>query len=306
MVNSGIKILLVNLFLLLAYLLPAQSVRVKATSNKDRILIGEPILLQLEAESETVAGLGWFNLDSIPHFEIIEAGKQDTLAGSMGKIISQSLTITSFDSGSQVIPQMAITLNNSRFLTDSIKIEVGYSTTDTNQPYHDIRDIIEVPLVEPLYVNYIIAVLTILAIVALVLLLRQKKPLPEAEVEQKGPRLSPFEKAMVALTNLKAGKFLESGQYKTYYIQLNEVLRDYCRAENLGAKPDSSNSNLVVDLKPLLLNDDLFSLAQALRLADAVKFARYQPTPEEQLQVHEVIRTSIEKINQQVHKKSST
>lgn len=306
MVNSGIKILLVHLFLMLANLLPAQSVRIKATANKDRILIGEPILLQLEAESETVAGIGWFNLDSIPHFEIIETGKQDTLAGSMGKIISQSLIITSFDSGSQVIPQMAITLNNSRFLTDSIKIEVGYSTTDPNQPYHDIRDIIEVSVVEPLYVNYIIAVLTIVAIVALILMLRQKKQLPELDVEQKGPRLTPFEKAIAALKNLKAGTFLETGQYKNYFIQLNEVLRNYCRAENLGAKPDSSNSSLVVDLKPLLLNEDLFSLAQALRLADAVKFARYQPTTEEQEQVHEVIRTSIEKINQQVHKKSAT
>lgn len=304
MTNRGIKLFLAVFFLMLANLLQAQEVRVKATANKDHILVGEPVLLQLEAESQADASFEWFNLDSIPHFEFIDKGKIDTLPGSMGKMFHQALTVTSYDSGSQVFPQMAITLNNRRFVTDSIKIEVSYSAADPNQPYHDIREIVEVPEMEPLYVNYIIAVLTIIAIVALVLLLRKKgKVVPDYQPNG-GQQLSPFEKAVTALTSMAREYTYNDGRFKQYCIQLNDIFRNYCREEKIGASPDSNNSVLVTDLKPRMLNDDLVKLAQALRLVDAVKFAKYRPAEAEYEQVYQVIRTTIDKIHEQVHHKT--
>ncbi|ULQ51123.1 BatD family protein [Flavihumibacter fluvii] len=304
-VNRGIKILLAFTFVMAGQLLQAQAVRVKAASNKDHILVGEPVLLQLEAECPADASLTWFDLDSITNFEFIDRGKIDTLPGSMGKLFRQSITITSFDSGSQVIPQMAITINNSRFLTDSIKVEVGYSVADPNQPYHDIKDIIEVPAVEPLYINYIIAVLTVLAIVALVFLLKRKSSIREVVPVPTAAILPPFEQAMASLAFLRSAGLPEKGQFKSFHVQLNNILRDYCRGEKIGALPDSDNIHLVLDVKPLMQNEDLVELAQALRLSDAVKFARYQPTEQEHEQVYGAIRNSIEKINHQMHKKIS-
>jgi hypothetical protein len=306
MINRGIKLFLSAFFVMLSNALVAQDVRVKATANKDHILVGEPVLLQLEAECPADASIGWFNLDSIPHFEFIDKGKIDTVPGSMGKMFHQTVTVTSYDSGSQVFPQMAIALNNRRFVTDSFKIEVSYSAADPNQPYHDIKEIVEVPEMEPLYVNYIIAVLTIIAIVALVLLLRRKGKVVKEQQVQKGPMISPYEKAVTKLTALSGESSYDDGNFKQYCIGLNDIFRDYCRDENIGASPDSNNSALVIDLKPRMLNDDLVKLAQALRLVDAVKFAKYRPAEEEYVQVFTVIRTSIDKIHQQVHPKTFT
>jgi hypothetical protein len=305
MVNSSIKIGFTGILLLYVMFTQAQGVRVKATANKDHIVVGEPVLLQLEAECGAGENLSWFEVDSLPHFELADRGKIDTLSGSMGTMYKQSLVITSFDSGSQVIPRLAITLNNNRFLTDSIKIEVGYSGADPNQPYHDIKDIIELPAVEPLYVNYIIAVVTLIAIVALILLLRYKNKTTQAAPAKPKSGLKPYEQAMVSLAALKETIADDHAPDKLFYVQLNDVLREYCREVSVGALPASSNAQLVVDLQPWLANAQLISLAQELRLIDAVKFARYQPSQTEGIQVFDTVKESIEKIHQQLIKKTS-
>ena len=275
----------------------AQDIRVKASVNRDRILIGEPILLQLEAELPEGMEMKWFRLDTIAHFEYIDRSPLDTAKGVSGIIYSQVLTITSFDSGSQVIPRMPLTVNNNRYLTDSINIEVGYTAADPRQPYHDIKDIIDVPAVDNLYINYIIALVTILAIVALVWFLRKKKPVKEV-VGARLPELSPFDKAMQALAGISRGALSTPGEVKQYHIRLNAILRDYLRARGVLRSPDSSNEQLVVSAKKVMDTEQLYQLAQSLRLTDAVKFAKYQPGPEENEKVYEDIAATIRAVEE--------
>ena len=47
----------------------------RASIDRDKILIGEPIKLTFEVRIPMGETLTWFNLDSIPRFEIIEKGK---------------------------------------------------------------------------------------------------------------------------------------------------------------------------------------------------------------------------------------
>ncbi|MBZ5858509.1 BatD family protein [Flavihumibacter profundi] len=302
MSKRGVNIVLALCFVMNFGLLQAQDIRAKASVTKDHILVGEPVILQLEAEYPTGTSINWFSLDSLAHFEILDTGKLDTLASVGGNLLRQTFTITSYDSGSRVIPRMSVTVNNKKLLTDSLKIEVGYSSAEPAKDYHDLKDIIEVPAVEPLYINYIIAFITVLAITALVLLLRKKKQLLAEEPKIKGPKKSPFEVAMASLETLKKARLPENGQFKTYIIQLNEILRQYLKEEKIVIAPDASNNQLVLAAKNVLENDDLIELAQILRLADAVKFARYQPTGPENEQAINGIGTAIENINRQIHK----
>jgi hypothetical protein len=302
MLNRGVNIVLVLCFVMSFDLLQAQDIRAKASVNKDHILVGEPVILQLEAEYPTGTGMNWFSFDSLAHFEILDTGKLDTLASVGGELLRQTFTITSYDSGSQVIPRMSITVNNKKLLTDSLRIEVGYSSAVPAKDYHDLKDIIEVPAVEPLYINYIIAFITVLAITALVFLLRKKKELLAEEPAIKGPKKSPYDVAMASLETLKKARLPENGQFKTYIIQLNEILRQYFKEEKIVIAPDASNNQLVLAAKTVLANDDLIELAQILRLADAVKFARYQPSGPENEQAITGIGTAIENINRHIHK----
>ncbi|KIC89172.1 BatD family protein [Flavihumibacter sp. ZG627] len=272
--------------------LQAQDIRVKASVNKDRILIGEHIVLQLEAEVPAGSDLKWFRTDSIPSFEYVDRDPVDTTSSVSGNLYRQMLIITSFDSGSLVIPRMSLTVNNSRYLTDSINIEVGYSPVEANQPYHDIKDIIDVPEVEPMYINYIIAVATILAIAALIWYLRRRKTSKQGDAAP-SVTISPFEKAMAALSAMKGYDHLDAPGLKNYYIRINDILRDYFRERNLVNSPDSSNEKLVVAVKQRLDTETVYRLAQSLRLADAVKFAKYLPDGQETHKVYDDIHSTI-------------
>ena len=236
---------IVTIFLTLACtMLYAQQVRVKASVNRDRILIGEPIVLQLEAELPEGESFTWFRLDSIDHFEWLVKGQMDTLDAVQGKLYRQQVTITSFDSGSWTIPRLSLQVKNSSYLTDSIPLTVGYSNADPNKPYHDIRDIIEVPAAETGKVNYIIAIVTLLAIAGLIYLLTRKKKEQVTASIPKGPVLTAYERALSSLSALKPRLLQSNGHVKNLYIELNDIIRDYFREEKLVLEPDSTNDQL--------------------------------------------------------------
>src|ERR1700730_11259714 len=119
-------------------------VSIRATINRDKIMIGEPVELKLEAKLLTGADAKWFPLDSMTHFEFIDKGKIDTVITADSKTYRQTLIITSFDSGRWAVPSLPLTIGNKEYLTDSLPVSVAYSNADPKQGYHDIKDIVEV------------------------------------------------------------------------------------------------------------------------------------------------------------------
>lgn len=296
MIKRFLQIYLLTLLLAPDLQVAAQSIQLKASVDRDKILIGEPILLQLEGEFPKSANHDWFSTDSIAHFEVIASGKIDTATSVGGDFLKQIITITSFDSGSWTIPMLSLIVNNNRYLTDSINIEVGYTPADPAQPYHGLKEIIDVAEAEPDYINYIIAVVTLVAIALLAYLLwKKKKPGKPAETKVKVV-LKPYEKAQKALQELKASDMVGQGQVKYYYTQLNDILRTYLRDKQLVVSPDSSNAELIYAIQPKLSRDTSLALSQSLRLADAAKFAKYIPADEEHVSVFDNIQQAIEKI----------
>src|SRR5882724_8788486 len=140
----------------------------KATADRNQILIGEPIQLTIETTAPAGAKINWFSPDSIPHFEFIEKGKIDSADTAAGKIYRQHLVITSFDSGSHIIPAFQIFVNNKKQFTDSIRIEVGFSKFNPQQDYHDIKDIIDVENPSVRYIIWFLIPLTITTMALLV------------------------------------------------------------------------------------------------------------------------------------------
>ena len=66
-------------------------VSVKATVNRNRILIGEPIQVTLEAKAPLGDDISWFPGDSIPHFEFVQKGKIDSIINSDEKSFRQDI-----------------------------------------------------------------------------------------------------------------------------------------------------------------------------------------------------------------------
>ncbi|HEY8397061.1 MAG TPA: hypothetical protein VIK80_03910 [Flavihumibacter sp.] len=303
-----LKKILTILSLALAFVLPsmAQEVILKASVDRDKILIGEHIRMKLYVEIPTATPMGWFHLDTLPHFHFINKGKVDTQHNATRVIFKQDLIITSFDSGRWAIPQLGLTVGNKRFLTDSILVSVDYSPMDPNQPYHDIKDIIEVPATDNDWINYLIAALTALAIAVLSYLWWRKKKPQVVATTPAAPKLSPLEQAMKELKELQEENLPQRSMVKTYFIRLNDITRNYFRNRGLVTAPDALNETLVLRVKNDLPPEHLSRFAQALRLADAVKFARYAALPEEQEEALEAVRKAITIIDEVEYKKPGT
>ena len=276
-------------FVLSVQFTSAQSPSLKTAVDKRQILIGEQLQYSVEASFPANAyNIGWFNVpDSFSHFEVVNRGKIDSIESNGILTCRQTLTLTSFDSGINTIPALAINFDpladdsTIHLFTDSIPINVSFSPLDSTQTFHDIKSIIEVKDEVPWLIWAGAAALIILLVVLVVYLVkyfkRRKKP---ASVFNS--KLSPFDEAMQSLDALQKEQLLYKGDVKQFHTRLIDIFKRY-----LSRKMQKNILNLTSSDILLLLNDtllskaDTFLIAGSLRMTDAVKFAKYFPPTSE-------------------------
>lgn len=274
-------------------------VSVRSNINKDAILIGEPISLVVEAYVPTGANVTWFVSDTIPHFEISSRAAIDTIPNIDNKKLAQTFSITSFDSGRQYIPPFEIVVDGRSYFTDSVAINVSFTQFDPNADYRDIKTIIDVknPAVENLH-WYVLAGAVVS--LALVLLLYRRKPRKDPDAVKEAPVLTPFEEAIQALQKLSL-RNVNNGEVKPYYSDMNDILRKYVSRKFAVSTFERTNEELILEISRLGLSRDAYlSLAQSLRMSDVVKFAKYNPSPEDNRDNLNIVTSSIELLDKNV------
>lgn len=268
-----------------------ESIRVNSSIDRNSILIGERIRLVYEADIPETLPIRFFAIDTIEHFEFIEKGKIDTINTSTGTRLRQEFVITSFDSGQWVIPSYVLDMQNQVF-TDSFVVNVGFTPYDTSLGYHGIKEIIEAkPAEEANKKNwfYLAAIGTLILIALIYILTRKKKPETITVIP-----VDPFTEAMKQLDILKTRDGLTP---KDYYTRLTDVFRNYLARKKNISSMQKTTDELVMQIRDLKMETGQFNqLAQALRLCDFVKFAKYQPAPEDDRLVYDSIRNSIQSI----------
>jgi len=284
------KVLFFFSFFFSALISNAQNkVTIKSGIDKNKIVIGEQIHLTLEADFAPQEPMRFFTIDSIPHFEILERKKIDTLDDREGIKLSQGLTLTSFDSGQWVIPSFELPADKPMY-TDSVVVDVGFSPFDSTQPYHDIKDVIDVP-VQPKKDEtwYWYAAASVLLVAAIIYFLLRKKKKPNAKI----PFVDPYKEAKQELEKL--GK--ENLTSKLFYTRLVDIFRLYISKRKGIASLQKTTDDIVVQLQSLGLPAEEFNrLAQSLRMSDFVKFAKYEPAGGDKRDSFKTIKDFIEKI----------
>ena len=119
---------LISIFFSLSVL--SQDSKISATASKTKIYIGEPFDLELKAAFPRNGTTGWFEIDTILHFEILNRAKYDTQSLENGILVTQVLNVTSWDSGRWSIPAFSI----GKAKTKPIVVDVSFSPFDRNQP----------------------------------------------------------------------------------------------------------------------------------------------------------------------------
>jgi len=270
---------------------------VKATVDKQKILIGEPIQLMLECTVPADApSLVWPSSDSLAHFDWVEKKTLDSVIKPDQRYYKQVMTVTSFDSGAWSIPQFSFLSGNNRALSDSIRIEVSFAPSNSKD-FHDIKDIIDDPNPFAKWIGWLVAAFTLLSLALVIWLVRKKKLLKFAVRTETGPRLTPYEEAVKQLEELEK-QGLAEGQVKVYYTRLNDILRLFVlRKLNISSLAET-NEELIGQLRQLPLDRTVYNeLADTLRMSDFVKFAKYQPGLTDKEHGLRVIRQSVDRLN---------
>lgn len=274
----------------------AQVALVKATADKDTILLGEPFWLTLEIRAPGGSDIEPFKVDSIPHFEFLKKDSIYKAEEGGATLIRQYFQLTSFDSGQWVIPQFELR----QFVkTNSLLINVVYTNPfDPSQPYHDIQDVRSVPVDKNRLLLWIgLALGVILLLIVIIYFATQKK----IKFLSSGPKDPPYEDAKKRMKALKN----EKPEEKIFYENLVSIFRNYVRQRTGIESMQQTSSDLANKLKPLFIEDGLKynSLTQVLAVSDFVKFAKYDPPDAEADSAFEVIEQSIDHIESEVKRK---
>ena len=283
-------------FVILIFLLFCSSVHAQNTSpviastDKQKILLGEQFDLVISARYTNEANLSFFEIDSLPHFEILKKSKIDTERAQQNIVLTQKITLTSFDSGRWQIPSFI--LPGTQLKSKPLAIDVVFSSPfDPKQDYHDVKEIISVKKpANPTWYWYVIG--AILVLLLFILLFPKKKKAPSEQALD----ANAYRTAISDLQKLKK-EDLADKDVKTYYVRLVDIFRKYLHTGKGIQSFSVTTDDLALQMKTLYLPAETYNyLVQTLRLSDGVKFAKFSPTQEENNDALDVIRKSIDTI----------
>lgn len=280
LVITGINIC----FLCLTQNIFAQSPSIKTTVDKNSIFIGQQINYRVATSMpDNTYRLEWFTMpDSLGNFITVTKNKIDSTTSNGNLNFSQDIVITSFDSGLQVIPPMALsvsTLNGDssfNIYTDSIPVNVTYSPMDSIMPFHDIKTIIEVKKTFLWWTWLLVGLGVVLIIIWILFLLKFFKKKKDPVIFES--KLSPFDEAIQLLSELEKENLVQNNKTKEYHFQLTEIFKRYLSRITNTYQMYLTTDELLIELNNFDLPKDLVAgFANSLRMGNAVKFARYIP-----------------------------
>ena len=262
----------------------AQNV-VSAGVSRDTILIGDQI--EWTSEMQVPRGMS-VRIDSmsgyvVPGVELIGDFVIDTV--DRGRDFSRVQTravITSFDSGSYVLPPLVVYVCRGEEAVDTMRLpEVPLEVTTipidtTTYEMYDIRPQFRYPVtfaeVMPWVAGGLVLVSIVIAVWRLIARRRRNRPLFGKPAPQDPPHIV----ALRALDRIRGEKLWQTGNQKQYYTEITDTLRVYIE-KRFGVKTiERTSGEILVELSTKDIQpSDFESLKDLFGTADLVKFAKY-------------------------------
>ena len=273
--------------------------------SRDSILIGDQVewTIDLKLAGGEAARISRPGENPVPGVETLGELTLDTLSTKNGNLdLRGHVTITSFDSGSYVLPQLFVLLSRADGSIDTLvydgpTLEVNTSPVDTAtfQPY-DIKGQIRYPLTfKEIYPWVLLALLVAAAIWALVRwirLRRQNRDFFGKPVVQDPPHIV----ALRSLEKTRSQKLWQNNKQKQFYTQVTDALRQYIASRYDVAALEQTSAEMFRALEDKDIDPALSEkLKELFETADFVKFAKHIASDEEN---ENAIPTAIRFVNE--------
>ncbi len=279
----------------------AQNPVAKAYTDSNFVEFGSPAKYSIAVKVKGAQKVEFpvFHKEIVPELEVLRGPELDTVYNTdLTVSIINSYYITSFKDSSFTIPQMPVLVNGEMLRTDSVNItftllqnidSTFYAAIDTTKALK-IFDIVEVKNTPftfeefwhrfgRLIIIILIAMLVAAAITYFIIRKLKNKPII--------PIAKPKEPAHITayrlLDKLKGSKLWQQGRVKDFYSILTEILKNYITDRYNCSVIENTSEETLDELKQFLSSKDenYKNFKTLLDTADFVKFAKFEPRPDE-------------------------
>lgn len=273
---------------------PSNAPRISGRFEPDSIGIGDRFTYSIEVEKDLVQTVIFpnFAASAGEQFELIEDVPVDTLERDGRRLkLRKSFRLAAFQEGVQrILPQVMYADKNiidTLYGEDTLSLLV--TTFEIDSTSHSIFDI-KPQKTLPFrfgeisgYLMWSLVALVVLAIglyVAYRIMRHYGKSL--SDIFHPAPPMPPHEEAFRALERLYVLRLCQHDKHKLYYSTLTDILRRYIAARfEVGAMEMTSDEIIAAMREVELQKKAAMDMADVLRAADLVKFAKAIPESEE-------------------------
>ncbi|MDQ2752109.1 MAG: hypothetical protein M3R72_03705 [Bacteroidota bacterium] len=285
---------------LFAFVFASFSQTVSATIDRDKIVLGEQITLELKAEGvnpQTALIRSWFAFpDTVNHIEVVKRSPIDTLTVNGTLSYMQTVTITSFDSGNWQLPPLFVLVQKGgetkdSLFTNRLTLQVLPVDVSNLKDYHPMKDIIDVEVKPNYLLIALIIALFVFSAIGLYFLFFKKK-------QNKKPVLQPVAVRSLYETAIEQLNLLQKQDPPSlpFYTKMDEICRTFLQHQLNIRALQSTSDELMLQLNSYLQGDERTPFYQLLRLMTAVKFAKYSPDDSQKITDINTAKTNIQTI----------
>ena len=244
-----------------------------AQLDTNSIFIGEQTNLTISNKISNTSVWPTYEEFLVEGVEIIRASKLDTT----DNIISQTFTITAWDSGSYYIPAIEFAENSK---TEGLLFNVSAVILEEGAELKDIKQPIEEPIgwsdTWPWLLGIILLTLVIYLLKKYVFnTKKQIKPIIPKVI------IPADVTALEELTELDKQQLWQSGKIKEYQSEISEIIRRYAENRFNFIALELATDEILSELRSHLNTEQLKNIRTLLQRADLAKFAKSKPNNSE-------------------------
>ena len=258
----------------------------KITIDTNYILIGEQTKLVISSPITKTSLWPVYSDTLIDGIEIIKLGEIDTI----NNLISQEIYITAWDSGTFYIPPINFSKNNA---SNDLILNVKTIILEENATLKDIKE----PIKEPIGIHDVWKWLIIIILIFGIILLIKKHLFKEKIIQEKKiitKKIAIDIIAINALNELEKKQLCQEGKVKEYYSSISEIIRRYIGERFNFIALELTKYEILDNLHNKVNKIQLTNIDKLLHRADLVKYAKNQPSSEENIESINIAKKIIE------------
>ena len=250
---------------------------VTASIDRDSLLIGEQIELQLSASADPEALILFPEGQTFYPLEVVNESAIDTLSKRPQLSLRKTYKITQFDAGDYLIAPQQITINRNPYTTEAIPVRINDVVVDTTaQGLFDIKPLGQKVPESKSYWPYVL----IIALIVIGLLIYFKRSREKKRV------ISPFEEAIHSIDRLRQIEVVEAA---SIYYSATSIFKTYLHRRLSLSTEQRTSKELIGLLDSLGQNEPYYQqpkeqqtgLKELLNRAELYKFAKQSVTDEQ-------------------------